>query len=82
MPTINFPVRNCFPRSSWIPNLVSVLSASVRLQIHAICKEAEFMEFGGQAPLLITCILKLWRKIAKVLSRVVVEVGDETTRRR
>lgn len=68
--------------SSWITSLVNILSSSTRLMIHAICKEAEFMEFGGQAPKALTCILKLWSKVSKIFSYVITEVQNEGSRRR
>ena len=71
-----------FEASGWIPSLIQVLSSSVRMQVHAISKEAELVEFGGQAPKGVKCILHLWSKISKIFAAVITESHVESTRRR
>jgi len=69
-------------KGGWVTDLVNVLSRSTRLQIHAICKEAELTEFGGQAPKDLTCINKIWKKTAAILSSVIADRDDEPARKR
>ena len=77
-----FARATLFKDSCWLVSLVNVLATNVRLQIHAIAKEAELVEFGGQAPKSLACIMDLWRKVAKIFAGAVSDQDDEMIRSR